>query len=72
MKKWSADFTNDPDDDYNLIIDVWYGDEHSGQIRNSIEGLEIVWFPNDQVRNVPLDWFLGVLLEAKKALKHSD
>ena len=72
MKQWSADYVNDPSDDYNLLVDIWYGDEHCGQIKSSKGNFEIIWFASDQVRNIPLDWFLGLLSEAKNTLKRPD
>lgn len=68
MKNWTADFTNNPFDDYNLIVEILCDDEEIAVIRQTSNGLELKWYPNDAELFVPLDWLSELLIEAKKRL----
>jgi hypothetical protein len=68
MKQWSADFANDPFDDYNSIVEILYGDEEIAVIKQGKQGLEIKWYPNKDEVIIPFDWLLGLLIEIKKRM----
>lgn len=68
MGEWSADWCNDPYDDYNLYLEVLHDVEHVADIRKGKQGLEIKWYPHKEELVVPLDWFLGLLEDAKRDL----
>ena len=67
-KEWSADFANDPYDDYNLIVEILYGDEDIAVIKRSQIGLEIKFYPNTEELLIPFDWLLRLLLETERRL----
>ncbi|MPM27931.1 hypothetical protein SDC9_74447 [bioreactor metagenome] len=68
MGKWTADFGNDPDDDYNLIVIIYCNEEDVAIIRN-IEGeLILQWFGKKPNLEVPVDWLIGLLRAAKERL----
>jgi hypothetical protein len=68
MQKWSADFVNDPSDDYNLIVEVLYDDKDVAVIHNIGEGIVIKWYPQACGLEVPIDWLIGLLSIAKERL----
>ena len=68
MKEWAADFGNDPDDDYNLIVEILYGDEDVAVIRQSHQGLTLKLYPNNKELSIPIDWLSALLLETKKRI----
>jgi len=68
VEKWAADFVNDPNQDYKLICEILYEEKDAGVIRKENDGLVIEWFKSDKGLSVPLDWFAGLLQEAKERL----
>lgn len=68
MKQWTADFANDPHDDYNLIVEILYDDEEIAVIKQGQKGLEMKWYPNKEELLIPIDWLLGLFSEAKKRM----
>lgn len=69
MDKWSADFCNDPFDDYNLVVEILLNDEEIAVIKLDNNGTYINWYPHEKEVSIPLDWLLGLMLEAKKRLE---
>jgi hypothetical protein len=68
MKQWTADFCNDPYDDYNLIIEILCGDEEIAVIKQGQQRLEMKWYPNKEELIIPVEWLSELLLEAKKRM----
>jgi len=68
MKNWTADFGNDPYDDYNLIVEILYEDKDVAVIKQGKEGLEIKWHQSIEDLIIPFDWLFDLMLEAKKRL----
>ena len=68
MNKWTADFGNDPHDDYNLIVIIYYNEEDVAIIRNVKGELTLQWFAKGTELEMPIDWLIGLLEEAKKRL----
>jgi hypothetical protein len=66
MNQWSADFANDPNDDYNLIIEILYDGEYVAVIKQSQQGLTMTWYPNKKPMTIPVDWLSKLFLEAKQ------
>ena len=69
MEQWSADFTNDPFDDYNLIVEILFNNEEVALINRGKKGLEIKWYPNEREITIPLKWLIKILIEAEKRLQ---
>ena len=70
MKQWTADFGNDPYDDYNLIVEILYGDEEIAIIKQGQHELEMKWYPNKEELTIPIDWLSGLFLEAKRRMSN--
>jgi hypothetical protein len=68
MLQWTADFTNDPNNDYALIIEILCDGEDIGVIKHGKHGLEFVIFNHNQNIVIPFNWFLGLMNEAKNKL----
>ncbi|MDL2288832.1 hypothetical protein LJC32_05585 [Oscillospiraceae bacterium OttesenSCG-928-F05] len=68
MKKWSADFGNDPFDDYSLTVEILYGDEDVAMIKRGVDGIEIKWYPHKNELVIPFEWFFSLLEDAKQRL----
>lgn len=69
MNEWTADFTNDPFDDYNLIVEILFNDEEVAVIKQGSDGLMIKWYASDEDHLIPIDWLNALLNEAKERLK---
>jgi hypothetical protein len=67
--RWSADFTNDPSDDYNLITEILLDDEEIAVIKQEEGELIITWYPNEEEINIPFEWMLGLMQEIKKRMR---
>jgi hypothetical protein len=76
--KWNADITNDPDDDFNLYIELLEGEdqeseEYRGRItRNANDDLILTIYPSDSSVEIPLDWLLSIVAGAEKDLLRKD
>lgn len=71
MSGWTADFANDPFDDYNLIVELLFNDEDVAVIKQSNDGLEMKWYASDKDLTIPVEWLNGLLREAKERLKRA-
>ena len=69
MNNWTADFSNDPNDDYNLIVEILCNEEEIAIIRKGKEELEIMWYPNEKELVIPHKWLLTLLNEAEKRMQ---
>lgn len=69
MKGWSADFVNDPNNDFEVVIEILYEDKDVAVIRQGDDGLEIHWYENTKRLVVPVDWLVKLLIDAKNNLK---
>ena len=70
MDKWTADFTNNPFDDYSLIVEILYNDDDVAVIKNGEKGLELKLYPTEEELTIPLDWLTGLFSEAQKQLSN--
>ena len=68
MEEWTAYYSNNPDDDYNLIVEILYKDEDVALISNGKDGLELKWYANKKDIKVPVEWLSSLLLDAQKRL----
>lgn len=70
MNEWTADITNNPDDDYNLIIEILNNDEYIGRIYNDNEkGMTLKIYETNKQIDIPIEWLLNLFKQAKKDLK---
>lgn len=68
MERWSANFTNNPFDDYNLIVEILFCDEMVGLISNIDNELLIRWYASETDLDIPFNWLKDLMLEAEKRL----
>ena len=68
MMDWTADITNDPFDDYNLIFELSYREDIVGTIKNTPEGLKLLWYSSKEDFEIPLDWIEEIIIQAKERL----
>ena len=68
MKQWTADFASDPDDDYNIIVEILYDDEDVAVIKYGRDGPEMTWYPSKEKLVIPVKWLSGLLVEAEKRI----
>mgnify|MGYP000901461224 CR=1 FL=1 len=59
MSGWTADFANDPFDDYNLIVEILFNDEDVAVIKQGKDGLEMKWYATDKDIIIPVEWLNG-------------
>jgi len=72
MKEWTSVWTNDPDDDYNLILELSYDDEEVAVIKRSPNGLILKWYTSPEGLVIPVDWLSGLLLSAQEGISLDD
>jgi len=68
MNGWSADFVNDPNNDFEVVIEILYKDKDVGVIRQGGDGLEFHWYENTERLVIPVDWLIKLLNDAKDKL----
>lgn len=68
MSNWTADYANDPYNDYEMIVEILYNDEDIAVIRQGEGGLELKWYAHQNDLVVPLEWIADLFTEAKKRL----
>ena len=71
MIGWTADFANDPFDDYNLIVEILFNNEDVAVIKQGNDGLEMKWYASEKDLIIPVQWLNGLLNEAKERLKRT-
>ena len=72
MKEWTSVWTNDPDDDYNLILELSYIDREVAVIKRSQNGLILKWYTSPEGLVIPVDWLSGLLLSAQEGISLTD
>ncbi len=68
MSRWIANFVNDPNNDYELMVEVLCDNEEVCIIQQTNFELEIILFSCDKDRAIPFNWFLGLMKEINKKL----
>jgi len=72
MNLWTADWTNDPNDDYNLTLEILYNDKDVAVIKRSPNGLILKWYASPEGLVIPVDWLSGLLLSAQEGISLND
>ena len=67
-KEWSAVWGNDPDDDYNLVLEMYYDDKEKTVVKQSQQGLILQWYFSPKGLIIPVDWLLDILSGAKEGI----
>ena len=68
MLQWTADFTNDPNNDYELMIEILCNGEDIGVIKREKSKLTFILFAHGKDLAIPFNWLLGIMNEANKNL----
>jgi len=63
MNKWTADFTNNPFDDYNLMVELFFDEVEVASIKKGEKGLELKLYENNRDLCIPLNWLSDLILE---------
>lgn len=71
MSQWEAVYVNDPDRDYDLILEIEFDGQDVGRIHKGKDGLEFVWYANKQDSQIPLKWLKNLLQDAEDNLNDS-
>ena len=73
MNLWTSVWTNNPYDDYNLVIEISYNgiDNDVARIQQSQHELIFKWYIDPKGLVIPIDWLLMQLLEAKRDMLDS-
>ena len=72
MSQWAAEITNNPAKDYELYVEFLEDDEYRGRIEiSSHEQLVLRVYNTEQDVSLPVDWFVQVIVMAKKELRQS-
>ena len=67
---WTAEVTNDPDNDYDLYIELLEEGEFRGKIFRDASGELVMHLYEDRpALSIPLEWLLQVAESAKRDLK---
>ncbi|MEO0460598.1 MAG: hypothetical protein AAF219_07130 [Myxococcota bacterium] len=66
---WTADITNDPDNDFRLYIEIMHGEEFWGRIAGGEDGELVLQVYEQRPDPVPLDWLLKLGDRAQVELK---
>lgn len=69
MKGWTADIVNNPNDDYNLVVEILYNEVDVAVIYKSEDELLLKYYANKDDLVVPVDYMIKLLEDAKVRLK---
>lgn len=72
MSLWKADIANDPNHDYDLVIELLYDTEEIGVIKQGKDGLEVVVFATHKDLFIPFEWLLQILNGAREQLEKNN
>jgi len=67
-EEWKADITNDPNDDYNLVIDLKQNKNHIGRLYIHNEELFLRLYSSSKHIDVPAKWLENILKGAEEEL----
>ena len=67
MKGWNADFGSTTDRDYDFV-DIFFDETEVATIKKVNGQIVVSWHKSESSYDIPLDWFLGLLQEAKSWL----
>jgi len=69
MSHWTADFTNDPFNDYEIVVEILYNDKDVAVIKQGVDGLEMKWYATESDIVIPVEWLSNLLNQAKERLR---
>jgi hypothetical protein len=69
MLKWTADFTNDPSNDFELIVEILCNDQDVAVIKQGNSRLELKLYSHNKDLIIPFDWLMGLMNEVNNRMK---
>ncbi|MFL0269323.1 hypothetical protein [Candidatus Clostridium radicumherbarum] len=69
MKGWTADIVNNPNDDYNLMIEILYNEVDVAVIYKCEDELILKYYANKDDLVIPVDYLIKLLEDAKVRLE---
>lgn len=67
MNNWNSEITNNPDDDYNLYIELLNGEDYVGKIfRDTDKKLKLQVYSDESTSSIPCDWLMKIIESAEK------
>ena len=68
MSKWNYVFVNDPDDNFNIVIDIEFDNKYCATIKKVDEELVLCWYSSPKDHLIPVNWLHKILDEAQQKL----
>jgi len=71
MNEWSAIWINNPDDDYNLVLEIYCDNEYVAIIKQSKrgkQGIALIWDSSPKWLTIPVDWLSRLLQGALEGI----
>lgn len=69
MKGWTADIVNNPNDDYNLMIEILYNEVDVAVIYKCDDELILKYYASKDDLVIPVDYLIKLLEDAKARLE---
>ena len=70
MEQWKTYFVNDPDDDFNIVMEVLYDDIDVVAVIKPDSGKIIMrWYPYKEVVDIPIDFLSELVTKDKEEFK---
>lgn len=66
MEQWVADIVNDPDNDYDLTIEILFQEVEIATIRKIDGDYKIIFYPTDEEIQIPIVWLSGLIEKLEK------
>ena len=68
MPEWSADFINDPNSDFDVVLEVRCNDDDVAVIRKKKKKIEFTWYANQKDLTIPGELLLELIKVAEERL----
>jgi hypothetical protein len=68
MEEWTAYYVNNPNDDYNLVVEILHGESEFAWIFKEEGSLKLKFYAHGEDVTIPGDWLIGLLNDAKLRL----
>ena len=69
MSTWTSIYVNDPDNDYEVVVELFCDDKIVAWITQGENGLNLKWFPHKKDIIVPVDWLIELFAKVKKSFR---
>lgn len=71
MDGWIANYVNNPNDDFNVVLEILHNDDDVALIYRGDSGLNLKYYANENDVVIPLNWLLDLLSDAVKKLSNT-